>query len=90
MRAVGSDGPPASKVRAIRRLLVLPRAISADDTGSTPEGLLQADSVGCGVGVAPCVGRGEGITVVAGDGGEIPVGPGIGVCVAPGPEVAVG
>ncbi len=90
MRAVGSDGPPASKVRAIRRLLVLPLAISADDTGCTPGGVLQADSVGCGVGVVPCVGSGVGITVVPGDGVAIPVGPGIGVCVALGLEVAVG
>ena len=90
MRAVGSDGPPASKVRAICGLLVVPRAISAADTGRTSGGVAQDDGFGWGVGVVPCVGRGVGITVVPGDGVEIAVAPGAGVCVALGPEVAVG
>ena len=90
MRAVGSDGPPASKVRAIRCLLVLPIAISAADTGCTSGGVAQDVNVGSGAGVVPCVGRGVGITVVPGDGVEIAVAPGAGVCVALGPEVAVG
>ncbi len=90
MRVAGSDGPPASKVKAIRGRLVLPIAISAADTGCTPGGVLHAVSVGCGVGVIPCVGSGVGITVVPGDGVEIPVGLGIGVGVSLGPEVAVG
>jgi hypothetical protein len=89
MRAAGSDGPPASKVSAICGLLVLPIAISAADTGCTPGGVPQVDSVGWGVGVVPCVGSGVGTTVVPGDGVEIPVAPGLGVCVALGPEVAV-
>ena len=82
MRAVGSDGPPASKVRAIRCLLVLPIAISVADTGCTPGGVSQDDSVGWSVGVVPCVGNGVGITVVPGDGASV------GVAVVP--EVAVG
>ena len=86
MRAVGADGPPASKVRAIRGLLVVPIAISAADTGCTPGGVSQDDSVGCDVGVVPCVGSGVGITVFPRDGVE----PGAGVCVALVPEVAVG
>jgi len=90
MRAVGSDGPPASKVRAIRGLLVFPISISVDDTSCTPGGVKQDDCVGWGVGVVPCVGSGVGITVVPGDGVEIPVGPGISVCIALGPGVAVG
>ena len=90
MRAAGFDGPPASKVRAIARLLVVPRAISAVDTGCTPVGVAQDDGVGRGVVVDPCEGSGVGITVVPGDGVEIPVAPGTGVCVALGPEVAVG
>lgn len=90
MRAVGSDGPPASKVRAIRGLLVVPRAISAADTGCKPGGLSQDDSVGWSVGVVPCVGNGVGITVLTGDGVEIAVAPEAGVCVAVVPDVAVG
>ncbi len=45
MRAVGSDGPPASKVRAINGLLVLPISISAADTGCTSGGVSQDEEV---------------------------------------------
>lgn len=92
MRAVGSDGPPASKVRAIRCLLVLPIAISATDTGCIFGGVSHGDSVGLGVGlgVVPCVGNGVGVTVIPGKGVEIADSPGVGVCVVMGPEVAVG
>ena len=83
MRAVGSDGPPASKVRAIRRSLVLPRAISAADTGCTFGGVSQGDKVGLGVGwgvgVIICVGDGEGATVIPGVGVETAVAPGVDV-----------
>ena len=82
MRAVGSDGPPASKVRAIRGRLVVPRAISAADTGCTPGGVSQEDGVGWGVVVVPCVGCGVGITVIPGDCA------GVGVALVP--EVTVG
>jgi len=45
IRAVGSDGPPASKVRAITDLLVLPISISAADTGCTSGGVSQDEEV---------------------------------------------
>ena len=77
MHAVGSDGPPASKVRAIRDLLELPIAISAADTGFMSGGVPQDESVGWSVGVVPRVGSGVGITVVPGDGA------GVGVAVVP-------
>jgi hypothetical protein len=45
MRAVGSDGPPPSKVRAITGLLVLPISISDADTGCTSEGVSQDEEI---------------------------------------------
>src|SRR5579863_247140 len=86
MRAVGSDGPPASKVRAIRCLSVLPISISEARTGCTPAGVSQGEGVGCGVGVVLRVGCGIGVTVVRADGVEVAVVP---VGVALGLEVAV-
>lgn len=81
MRPVGVDGPPASKVRAIRGLLVFPLSISAEDTGCTPGGVSQADGTVVGIGVGIKVGVGVGVTV--GVGLVVVVGVGMGVGVPP-------
>jgi hypothetical protein len=48
IRAVGADGPPASKVKAISGLLVSPISISAADTGCTSAGVSQDEEVRTG------------------------------------------
>ena len=92
MCAVGSDGPPASKVRAMRGLPVLPVSISAADTGCTPAGVSQGDDIGGGVGVASCVGVEVGVTTVPSDGvgvAAVLVGVALGLAVAVGPGVGL-